>query len=133
MNGVSASEAAKLWGCTPRHIQWLAQQGELRVIGYRPGSTTLLTNNCAMVTRVALYDPAEVLKLRAVKRANRAENARKLHTYNRTKNWAGAVAIAKRLGKVWQRMPAAEKAKWGRDWRHGAYLWMTRRSREQVA
>lgn len=128
-DGVSASEAATLWGCTPRHIQWLAQRGELRVIGYREGTTRLMTNNCAIVTRVSLYDPAHVLKLRAQKKANRAANARKLHTFNRTKNWAAAVTMAKRLGKVWQKMPQAEKAKWGRDWRHGAYLWMTRRQR----
>lgn len=133
MSGVSASEAAKLWGCTPRHIQWLAQHGELSVIGYRSGTTTLLSNNCAIMTCVALYDPAEVLKLRARKKANRAANARKLHTFNRQKNWEGAVRIAKRLGRVWRRMPQAEKAKWGRRWRHGAYLWMTRRSRAAVA
>jgi len=133
VSGVSARDAAAIWGCTQRHIQWLAQHGELRVIGYRPGTTTLMSNGCAIVTRVALYDPAEVLALRAKKRAGRLANARQLAAYNRTINFAGAVRIAKRLGRVWQRMPKAEKAKWGRNWRRGAYLWMTRRSREPVA
>lgn len=133
MTGISSDEAAAMWGCTRRHIQWLAQHGELRVVGYRMGSTRLMSNNCAIVTRIALYDPAEVLKLRAQKKASRAENARRLHRYNKAKNFGPAVAMAKRLGKVWQGMPAAEKAKWGRDWRTGAHQWMTRRQRAAVA
>ena len=126
MTLITLQQAADIWGCTLRHIQYLVTEGELVVRGYRPGTQRMLRNGCLLSTRVALLDPADVLKLRAEKKASKVAHCRAMFAAHKARICAKNGAVGRKLARAWRRMPKAERAKWGRRWRRGATLWIQR-------
>jgi hypothetical protein len=112
---LTTSEAAALWGCTERHIQWMAQHGRLPV--------AQVVNRMAGTTYrpARLYRPGDVLRARANSREGASESGRVAAKRNLSRERLRDHAL--RLTKVWHSLPRDERAKHSRRWMaHAAHV-----------
>ena len=105
---LTTKEAASLWGCTERHIQWMAQHGRLpvaQVVNRMAGNT---------FRPARLYRPADVMRARAKSRIGASESGRVAAKRNLHPTRLRDHAL--RLTKVWHSLPREERAKHSRRW-----------------
>lgn len=112
---LTTKEASVLWGCTERHIQWMAQHGRLpvaKVVNRVAGNT---------FRPARLYRPADVLRARAKSRIAASKSGRAAAKRNLSRSRLRDHAL--RLSKVWHSLTRAERAKHSHCWMgHAAHV-----------